>query len=242
MPIRPARFSDIPAIAALCAVALEDELWGDIMHPLRDKFPDDYAQFWVRRTRENWWDYTRVWYVATTTEFIEGKEHEVVAGVAEWELQGSVQPAMSWWDPRNAMKPAMALLNRASLILSPNRAANPDPKFASPLYDSFPFFQHHWQGERANTYFLDVLGVHPKYQGRGFGKELVQWGIDRAEREGVCVSLISSAAGYGFYIWMGFDKEVGTCTEGEGNPLENLGSGWILFKDPPRISGVETTE
>lgn len=103
MPIRPARYADLPAIAAINRVAFKDcELFGDLMHPLRDKFPDDYTQFWVRRTRENWWDYSRVWYVATTTEYIDGKEQEVVAGVAEWELQGSVRPAMAWWDPRKS--------------------------------------------------------------------------------------------------------------------------------------------
>ncbi|KAF2499143.1 acyl-CoA N-acyltransferase [Lophium mytilinum] len=239
MPIRPARYADLPAIAALCSIALEDELWGDLMHPLRAKFPADYAKFWLRRTRENWWDYTRVFYVATTTELTDGRKQEVVAGVAEWELQGSVQPAMAWWDPRRAMKPAMALLNNLSLLISPNRAANPDPKFASPLYDSFPFFQHHWQGERANTYFLDVLGVHPKYQGHGFGRELLQWGLEQAQKQDVCVSLISSASGRGFYKRMGFGKEVGMCTEGEGNPLADLGSGWILFKDPVRAEGVD---
>ncbi|KAF2804275.1 uncharacterized protein BDZ99DRAFT_452160 [Mytilinidion resinicola] len=242
MTIRPARYADLPAIAAVCAVALEDELWGDLMHPLRAKFPTDFAQFWLRRTRENWWDYTRVWYVATTTEYIDGKEQEVVAGVAEWELRGSVQPAMAWWDPRKGIKPAMALYNSLSLFISPNRAANPHPKLASPLYDSFPFFQHHWRGERANTYFLDVLGVHPKYQGRGYGKELVQWGIEQAQKQDVCVSLISLAAGYGFYIWIGFDKEVGVCTEGEGNPLADLGSGWILFKDPLRANDTDEVE
>ncbi|OCK80860.1 acyl-CoA N-acyltransferase [Lepidopterella palustris CBS 459.81] len=232
MPIRPATWADLSAISSLCAGSFQDdELFGEMMHPLRKEYPVDFEQYFVRRNRVNWWDYTHVWYVATTTDIVDGKEQEVVAGIAEWELQGTVSTKLAWWDPRNSLKPTMSLLNRLSLFCFPNRAANPDPLKRDPFYASFPFFHHHWQGERANSVYLDLLAVHPKYQGRGLAKELVQWGLDKADAAGVCASVIASESGYGLYKRMGFTTEVGRCTEGEGNPLGELKSGAILFKD-----------
>lgn len=71
--------------------------------------------------------------------------------------------------------------------------------------------------------------MHPDYQGQGFAKELLNWGIKEAKRLDVCTSLVSSHRGNRFYRKMGYTREVGMCTEGEGNLLAGIGSGWILF-------------
>ncbi|KAF3346599.1 hypothetical protein VD0002_g7683 [Verticillium dahliae] len=56
--------------------------------------------------------------------------------------------------------------------------------------------------------YLSVLVVHPDYQGRGVGKLLMEWGLDRAAGLGVSVFLESSPAGRKLYTGLGF-REVG---------------------------------
>ncbi|KAF2266266.1 acyl-CoA N-acyltransferase [Lojkania enalia] len=232
MTIRPARWADLPVVAKLCAAAFyEDELFGPLMHPQRADYYEDYECFFTRRMRENWWDWTHVWWVATVQE----NGEEVVVGVAEWELMGSVadKHKLASLDPRRTIMPAAKTLNQLSTMVQPNRAANPDPVLRNPFPAAHHFFEHHWNGLRANSVYLDLLAIDPKYQGRGIAKELVQWGLDKAREEGVCASVVSSKPGYNFYRKMGFKHEVGMATEGEGNPLNGLESGWILFTDTP---------
>ncbi|KAJ6103475.1 Acetyltransferase GNAT family [Penicillium sp. IBT 16267x] len=42
---------------------------------------------------------------------------------------------------------------------------------------------------------LEILGVHPSYQGRGLASKLLKWGLARADEEGVEVYLSSSPDG-----------------------------------------------
>ncbi|KAF3391625.1 hypothetical protein F1880_007762 [Penicillium rolfsii] len=53
-------------------------------------------------------------------------------------------------------------------------------------------------------YFLDLLGVHPSYQGRGLGSKLLRWGLARADEEGVEVYLSGSPDGRPLYERNGF--------------------------------------
>lgn len=46
--------------------------------------------------------------------------------------------------------------------------------------------------------------VDPRHQRRGFGRSLVQWGLDRADEERVPVALDASCAGLALYESMGF--------------------------------------
>jgi predicted N-acetyltransferase YhbS len=83
---------------------------------------------------------------------------------------------------------------------------------------------------RAENWYLALLAVHPAYQGHGFGRELVEWGIRAADEERVCASVLSSEGNDDFYLKCGFDERVGNATEGEGNPLRGVKGGSILFR------------
>ncbi|ORY11431.1 acyl-CoA N-acyltransferase [Clohesyomyces aquaticus] len=230
MPIRPARWSDLPALATMCAAAFyEDELFGTLMHPQRDKYRADYEAYWTRRMRESWWEWTHIWWVAIVQE--DGKE--VVAGIAEWEFKGTLGDPLRLkaWDPRRAILCTIQTFHKLQTTISPNRAANPDPILHDPVPAAYPFFAHHWKGPRANSIYLDLLCIDPRYRGRGLAQELVQWGLDTARQHHVSASVVSSQAGYKLYRAMGFTDEVGRFTEGEGNPLAKLPSGWILFAE-----------
>ncbi|EEY20220.1 predicted protein [Verticillium alfalfae VaMs.102] len=52
--------------------------------------------------------------------------------------------------------------------------------------------------------YLSVLVVHPDHQGRGVGKQLMEWGLERAAGLGVPAFLESSPAGRKLYTGLGF--------------------------------------
>lgn len=112
----------------------------------------------------------------------------------------------------------------------PNRAI--DPSKRTILADSKHHFSHFWSGDRKQNWYLSLCGVDPAHAGKGLGKELVHWGLNRAKEEGVHASCITSQGNDTFYLRCGYDEVVGNCTQGEGNPLNGLAGGDILFMYP----------
>lgn len=95
---------------------------------------------------------------------------------------------------------------------------------------SYPFIKHMWSGKRAESWYLELLAVTPGFQGKGAGRLLVNWGLDRAEKEGVCASVISAAGKEPFYQKCGFDVQEGFVGMGEGNPFADMQGGLIFWK------------
>lgn len=124
-----------------------------------------------------------------------------------------------------------SLTMKVHTLIWPNRACNMANEDV--LERSYPYYKHMWSGEREESWYLEVLGVHPDYQGRGIGRELVQWGLDRAAKDGVCASVISSKGKEPFYLKAGFDFELGEASMGEGNPMpKNVGGTMLWTKTP----------
>jgi len=61
-----------------------------------------------------------------------------------------------------------------------------------------------------SRWHLNLLATDPEYQRRGIGGKLVQWGIERAQMEGINCALEASTAGKSVYEKYGF-KEDGKC-------------------------------
>ena len=102
------------------------------------------------------------------------------------------------------------------------------------MEEGYPYSAHFWDGEQRNNWYLVFCGVHRDYAGKGLGRELVLWGIERAREENVHASVIASQETEKFYLRCGFDEIVGNCTEGEGNPLNGVGGGDLLFMYPKK--------
>lgn len=116
--------------------------------------------------------------------------------------------------------------------LWPNRAA--DPAWLTAPDRSYRYFvPKYWSGPRATSWFLECLGVAPACQGRRVGQRLVRWGLDQAERERVCASVIVALGKDGFYQKCGFDEQLGSAREGAGNPLREV-EGWNIWWRMPR--------
>lgn len=127
------------------------------------------------------------------------------------------------------IQPAVWLAVRLTSLIRPNRAA--DPKNEDILERGIPFFAPVWSGHRSESWLLEMLAVDPDYQGQGCGRALVQWGLDLAEKEGVCASVISADGKEGFYRKCGFDVQEGHGGQGEGNPLKDVAGGLIFWKE-----------
>ncbi|KAF2817341.1 uncharacterized protein BDZ99DRAFT_565105 [Mytilinidion resinicola] len=199
--IRSARFKEQHAMASVCGKAWFDEdLFGRVMHPHRDQYPGDVNMFWLRKLREKWVDRNNEILVATVSDESETKN---VVGVAVWKREGSGRRKVSRTSPYRILPYLSRLYNAVHAFFHPNRAA--DPALASILSDSFPYFSHHFTtpASRQERYFLDLLGVSPAYQGRGIGAKLVRWGIDAADREGICAAVIGSHGNDGFTSVLG---------------------------------------
>jgi L-amino acid N-acyltransferase YncA len=96
MSIRPARYSDLDIIANILAAAFwNGDAIGRFMHPHREKYPQDFQEWWKRRVRAHWWDYKFTLLVSTDDD---GK----VTGFAEWVAHGTSAERVDLWrlDPR----------------------------------------------------------------------------------------------------------------------------------------------
>lgn len=98
--LRDAYYSELPEIANVMSKAFwGDNLFGDLIHPHRNKYPDDVDLYWLRRARVNFWDYRWKWLVAVAKDQ-NGKE--VVAGIAQWARlgEGGKRFDLKFYDPR----------------------------------------------------------------------------------------------------------------------------------------------
>ena len=107
MPIRVARYSDLYTITSIFAAGFHDEeVVGDLMHPYRFQYPQDYLTYWSRKCRERWWDYSGVFIVSYEQDGESTKE--ILTGVAEWQRVGlgseRVWGVWGRWDPSKCCK------------------------------------------------------------------------------------------------------------------------------------------
>ncbi|KAI4701151.1 hypothetical protein J4E89_010727 [Alternaria sp. Ai002NY15] len=201
--LRAAGFSDLSAIATVWAAAFfDDEIIGELMHPHRDKYPDDIYWFLLRGIRERFWDWRHRFLVVTD-------DGEVV-GAADWRRLGKGGQSMELGatDPRNLIAPLVKTYHSMSLTLFPNRAA--DPTRTSFLDTAVASSEKYWSGHRTECWDLHVCGVYPDYQGKGGGKLLAMWGVREAQKEGdeVVAGVLCGEKNRGFYAKAGMGVQV----------------------------------
>ncbi|ETI29383.1 hypothetical protein G647_01836 [Cladophialophora carrionii CBS 160.54] len=179
---------------------------------------------------------------------------ETITGMAEWEraVHGRagachVNGFLGWWDPRRLMKPLLSVLYRVRRFFVPNKAARrptkADPQeltywMLGPMI--FRFGRQFMAGaHRERHWSLEILGVDPRYQGRGHGRELVEQGLEmaRLDPEGDLPGCVMAADGKeGFYQKCGFKELVGYLCDAEDdaggeNPFRRngVGGGAVLW-------------
>lgn len=89
----------------------------------------------------------------------------------------------------------------------PNRAA--DPAEEDVIERVMLLVADSWTGEREQRWNIEIMAVCPDQQGKGVGKMIVKWGLDPADGEGVCASVVSSKGKEPFYEKCRFHLEDG---------------------------------
>jgi GNAT superfamily N-acetyltransferase len=240
MPIRLARVEDESTIAALCAAAFwKEDCFCRVVLPKHEEFPDDVKIFWHEWLRADWQERGKVILAAVVGE--EQPDARKIIGVAVWQRKGNDEHARKvhdeWIDPGKpgTMHGKLFFVDyvgpHAFLPLEPTHNRALDPATANILQEAEPYIAHHFEGIYANSWYLHLLAVHPAFQYRGFGRELIEWGLEKAREEGMHASVISSDSKEPFYFACGFDSIVGSMTDGKGNPLglRNMRGGAIMF-------------
>lgn len=93
MTIRNATPSDFHEMAQVAAAAfMDEELFGELMHPHRHSYPSDFVAFFERLIWGRYWDWNCRYLVS-----IDSKSQRML-GIAMWERQGA--PVLGKWDPR----------------------------------------------------------------------------------------------------------------------------------------------
>lgn len=221
MPVRTARYSDIPRIASTLSKAFYNEEFHAHLFPFRHEYPDDYLTAWKHVVLERWWDYHSIWYV------YEGDQHHIF-GAALWSRSGVGSDQLwglgGWWDSRTLISPFVVNLHAIHRLMFPNRSiqkpssSDPQPLRKWDFGDRIsPFTSHYFTvpEHRKNHWELCILGVAPNHQRQGVGKELVRWGLSKAKEDKLPAVVITAAGTEKFYQKQGFEVYVGTASEEE---------------------------
>jgi len=132
----------------------------------------------------------------------------------------------------------MIFVNILHAKIYPDRSLD-ESRFAL-LLESEPFSRQHFDHPptRKEGYFLDLCAVDPNCQGKGYGREMVLFGVLKAREDAVVAGLIASTGNEGFYERCGFNV-VGYGTEGDGNPLAAVPGGAIMFFEGDNNAKIE---
>lgn len=90
--LREPSYSELPQIAALLRQAFwDDAIFGDLMHPHRAQYPQDYERWFLQRLRASFWN-ARSWMLIAFTENGAGgdipNEQADIVGFAQWTRVG----------------------------------------------------------------------------------------------------------------------------------------------------------
>jgi GNAT superfamily N-acetyltransferase len=284
MPLRLARYSDLPSASQLLAQAFYNEQLNQHIFPYRQHYQEDYVRAWRWKILQKWWS----WDCICVVSYAEACEQETAAaaslddkqqrdgdsdssdlrtcqlehsdsaphnkqifkGISVWSLTDTTYRSpwrISRWDPRRIISPLLSIYHRFLNSIFHNRATrSPSPTDPTPLhklnFDSLlgPFADQFFvePAYRRRHWELSLLGVHPQFQGLGVGSELVRWGLEKAEADGLPAVVVGAPDTESFYQRRGFTELVGYISqavdgEGEGrkNPLmeRGIGGGAVMW-------------
>lgn len=238
--IRPANESDLDAIAWIAVDALPADPVCPYRFPYRNQYPEDHAKF----TRIRYGDYMAEGdSVVMVYECPSIEDISIVKPVAFsiWQLPPPQRPKASVVESAVSRGESLSNLSEkeeASSLIDPqaNPAQTDGKKNGPPDHlhrrDANPARMAAYRAEMGKAkkrlfddkyadtqLYLGMLACHPDYQRRGAGKELVCWGLDKAEAEGLDVTLFASPMGSRLYEALGFKEAGGFRTQVEGEDV-----------------------
>ena len=117
----------------------DDELFGAIVHPHRNKFPDDMSIYCLQKIRADWGNPGNYFIVSTTTS---SSGEEQVAAWGEWVRKG-----------KHVEEIGNVAVTEEQAPLPPNRALDPD--YADIFGVVHGYIADKWSGKRLAEHTLD---------------------------------------------------------------------------------------
>ncbi|KAI9789572.1 MAG: hypothetical protein M1816_005979 [Peltula sp. TS41687] len=202
MRIRSMTRDDIPSIATVCSEAFwDDDLWS-WRHPYKSQYPEDFRACNVRLFKMSLCQPDcRVLVAETDQTDPDWQGSNVVVGCAIWERWGSSDVAKSWVQDSLFRKIERRLLDLEERYIS---TFGLDRSVSSARTKIMKSPTEAIFGDVGESWHLAFLCVSPRFQRRGIGGLLIDWGLDKAAREGVPAVLEASPVGESLYLKKGF--------------------------------------
>ncbi|OQE36980.1 hypothetical protein PENCOP_c011G02907 [Penicillium coprophilum] len=158
----------------------------------------DTAMFPNTPDGTEWWENV---FSTAIARSVAGESNEIFFKVTEGSESGPIVAFAKW---KRLTSPADHDRHEEQIVWPPSS----DKELCDRFFWGMETQHEKWMGDRPH-YYLDMLGVHPSYQGKGLGSKLLKWGLMRADAEGVEVYLAASPLGRPLYAKYGF-REVDT--------------------------------
>ncbi|KAM7218022.1 Acyl-CoA N-acyltransferase [Rhypophila decipiens] len=198
--VRPATEADCPAIGHIGREAFRPGI-GQLMYPPRLQHrtlenTDETSEGWPFIDEQEYQLKRAHWRINTTTTvvLVDTDQPDEILGYAHWEApRGSPYYKSEEADKSKdeELKPVPPTFDRARM---------------AQIGDEFDAAAIKALGENGykDMWYLAVLCVHPNHQGKGVGKQILQWGMARAAEERKSVFLLGSSEGFPLYRSQGF--------------------------------------
>ncbi|KAN0099768.1 acyl-CoA N-acyltransferase [Hyaloscypha variabilis] len=190
-----ATLDDVPALIEIHTSAFKSDLFSSLMLSNR---PEDAHQVLMRKSVDNWME-------DSCAQIIKAVDtDERVLGWACWILKPAQIVALS--------------VDQNLKDTASTETTSQNPKKKTTQQESDPTrvlggLMHaeavKWQNKYLNGkryMVLQALATHPSSQGHGIGTKLVQWGVDKADSEGLVCWAHASPSGHFLYRNNGFEE------------------------------------
>lgn len=188
--MREATAADIPAIVDVYFDSFTDEIFSRQVYPRGCQSSMDY---WDKTVREEIDEDHATWLLVTDTDPATGTEE--VLGFLKWVAPHDVD----WPEADEDGYPPEGL-----------------PELAVAYYKGI-FAGHRALMEGKPHWYLDMMGVRRKAQGKGLATMMVNWGLERSDKDGAPTYVDAAGQSLSYYQKFGFvvrDKQTYDSPEG----------------------------
>jgi GNAT superfamily N-acetyltransferase len=220
--VRLATLDDVPQMAEVFALGfIDDDVFGRFQHPHRHEYPDDWRRYWER-------DMRRLIMQPSARPHVRVNASGVVKGCVMLQRIGprgtsALENAESY--SHRAQRLMYASQDYVASLVAPDKSA--DAQAMATFDKNWDDIKHHFSGERAECWMIELLCIHPDSQKMGYGRDLVRAAVElcKAEEPPLPLCVIASDVGDAFYEKQGF-REVGRANVGA---LSELKGGSLKF-------------
>ncbi|KAJ9664040.1 hypothetical protein H2198_000543 [Neophaeococcomyces mojaviensis] len=241
MHLRPVTQADLPAFGEVAARSMwNDELMA-YTAPYRDQYPDSFIRYCTQRAILRYYRGEFLFLAVSDSSDSDWNGQEVVMGYASYSttVKSVEKPCPRGWLGNAFERKALDIHGRYAkffrLDWSNDAAAERHFRTTLDAPTFARYFEHlpqlHKQVKQDQHWELELLGVHPDFRRRGIGKMMLQWGFEKATRDGVPLILTATLAGEKLYLHCGF-REV-------ARVVLNLASTEDIEKEKPEELSVK---